>query len=779
MRPLVILSLSAFSTYAAITPQNLDFEEPGGPFPVGWVIGGAVDSVAGFLSSSAARLAPGASIHQDFAQTTGDGLVDFTTTFMWMLDGAGDLTTDTCRVRLRGDNNDGSKNLITLRLGPAGLQSFSTPNWNTDVAFTPQRGVAYTVTVEVGNLDGDPAGFPDYQISISDGATVQTGPVRTGWHSGANTIAANTTDGTPFETIRFESGTGNTLVVDNVGLPGFPPVIGSQLVANPDFETLPFPTSWTASSGTIAYAGLNGSTTAARLPYNTTAVLSQPLGASAADFTADASFQIAGTNTEQAFRWQIDAGGSPAVDLRTTNGGVLQVNANGTWTPLLRLSDGAAFGVPANQTIQVRVIGRGFGEEGASFDIAWSDPGTTALSHAATDLTAFASGTEPAAGVDTIRFIHDVQAGNSFTVDDVMIFDFAASQPVPDYSLDPPAPPQPDKIVNISGVYPHLAMTNSHDECGVGAVVPWAGKLWAITYGPHLPNGSTDKLYEIAPDLSRIVRPESVGGTPANRIIHSATNQLNIGPYFIDSNRNVRVIPPSSAPGRHTASALHLTDPNRLYIFTMEDGVYDINATDLTFIRRYPDVQSRGDRFLFGYHGKGAYTGQGRLVVANNGRPNNQDVPTGPAGVLATWNGTTVQQNGGSYFATNDPNDTGEENNVNPVAAQPDYIAGWTQVSKTQHCEVTGPGGIHGNPNPATDPIWSTGFDAKSVLLHVMENQQWNLWRLPKGSYSHDGSHGWHTEWPRIRKLDGPSPLLMTMHGGMFDLDFRTTNEFD
>jgi hypothetical protein len=315
-------------------------------------------------------------------------------------------------------------------------------------------------------------------------------------------------------------------------------------------------------------------------------------------------------------------------------------------------------------------------------------------------------------------------------------------------------------------------MTNSHDECGVGAVVPWAGKLWAITYGPHLPTGSTDKLYEIAPDLSRVIRPESVGGTPANRIIHTVTNQLNIGPHFIDQDSNVRTIAPSAAPGRHTGSALHLTDPNRLYIFTMEDGVYDIDARDLSFIRRYPDVQGKGDRFLFGYHGKGAYAGQGRLVVANNGRPNNQNDPSGPAGVLATWNGTTVQQNGGSYFATNDPNNTAEENTVNPVAAQPDYIAGWTQVSKTQHCEVTGPGGIYGNPNPATDPIWSTGFDAKSVLLHVMENQQWNLWRLPKGSYSHDGSHGWHTEWPRIRQLDPADPnsiYLMHMHGIFFN----------
>lgn len=339
-------------------------------------------------------------------------------------------------------------------------------------------------------------------------------------------------------------------------------------------------------------------------------------------------------------------------------------------------------------------------------------------------------------------------------------------------TADVPASGRPtqDKVVNISGVYPHLAMANDHGECGVGAVVPWAGKLWVITYGPHLPKGSNDKLYEITPQLARTVRPESVGGTPANRFIHAATNQLNIGPYFIDANGKVRTLAPSVAPGRFTAAAAHLTDPNRLYLFTMEDGVYDVDARDLSFVTRYPDVQGMGDRFLFGYHGKGAYSGQGRLVVANNGRPNHQETPIGPAGVLATWDGTTVEQNGGAYTKDHLANPLADGSNPRPP--QPQYIAGWNHVSRTQHCEVTGPGGIHGNPRPETDPVWSTGFDAKSVLLHVMEDQRWNVWRLPKASYSHDGSHGWHTEWPRIRQLDPADPqsiYLTHMHGLFFD----------
>ena len=76
----------------------------------------------------------------------------------------------------------------------------------------------------------------------------------------------------------------------------------------------------------------------------------------------------------------------------------------------------------------------------------------------------------------------------------------------------------------FSGIYPHLAFFNDENECGTGAVVPWADRLWAITYAPHKPKGSTDKLYEIDRELNLVVRPESIGGTPANRMVHRESN---------------------------------------------------------------------------------------------------------------------------------------------------------------------------------------------------------------------------------------------------------------
>jgi len=291
----------------------------------------------------------------------------------------------------------------------------------------------------------------------------------------------------------------------------------------------------------------------------------------------------------------------------------------------------------------------------------------------------------------------------------------------------------------ISGIYPHLTMYNNEGECGTGAVVPWAGRLWVITYGPHLPLGSSDKLYEITPEMEQIIRPESVGGTPANRMIHLESRQLNIGPYLIDKDCNVRVLAPKAMPGRLTGTARHLTDPaNKIHIATMEEGLYSVDVRTLAFEEHIKDGNGQPragkgvDSNLPGYHGKGLYAGQGFLVYANNGtRSKDATVrPDIPSGALGVWQGE----------------------------------GDWTLVRENQFTEVSGPGGITGNPNPDTDPVWSLGWDNRSLLLMLLENRQWHAYRLPKGSHSYDGAHGWNTEWPRIREI-GEKDLLATMHG--------------
>ena len=185
--------------------------------------------------------------------------------------------------------------------------------------------------------------------------------------------------------------------------------------------------------------------------------------------------------------------------------------------------------------------------------------------------------------------------------------------------------------LQLSGIYPSLAYYNNEGECGTGAVVPWNGRLWVITYGPHLPYGSSDKLYEVTTDYRQIVRPESIGGTPANRMIHKESKQLFIGPYVIDETGKVRVIPYTVMPGRMTGNARHLTDPaNKIYYGTMEEGFYEVDVHSLAVKELYRDgnnlKQKKKDTdagpindLLPGVHGKGFYSGQGVAVYANNG----------------------------------------------------------------------------------------------------------------------------------------------------------------
>ena len=315
------------------------------------------------------------------------------------------------------------------------------------------------------------------------------------------------------------------------------------------------------------------------------------------------------------------------------------------------------------------------------------------------------------------------------------------------------------KPLQISGVYPHLAVFNEGGstacegkgananeyemryegrEVGIGATVPWAGKLWMITYSPHCPRGSSDKLYSVDNNLDLTIHPESVGGTPANRMIHKESNQLITGSYFIDAAGKVRVVPLTRMPGRMTATARHLKDPaNMVYFYDMEGMLYEVNVHTLA-------VNKLFHKPVPGWHGKGGYTAQNRLIIANNGEHKVFDIKkehlqTGEAprnddekGTLASWDGKN-----------------------------------WKIIERKQFTDVTGPGGIYGAPDDKA-PAWSIGWDKRSVILKLLDGGVWYTYRLPKSTHTYDGLGGWFTEWPRIREV-GNNKLLMDMHGMFYD----------
>jgi hypothetical protein len=314
----------------------------------------------------------------------------------------------------------------------------------------------------------------------------------------------------------------------------------------------------------------------------------------------------------------------------------------------------------------------------------------------------------------------------------------------------------------ISGIYPHLT-TYAHgrvngeygfgSECGIGALAEWNGKLYMINYAAHQPKGSEHKLYIVDKDLNMEIFEGSIGGTPTARMVHKESNQLLIGPYVIDSVGKIRVIPYSRMEGRLNAYARHLKDPkNLVYMYDMEGMLYEVNVYTLAVNKLYQDP-------LPGWHGKGAYTSQGKLVVSNNGEHASEG---------RTTHDTDDWKN--EDYKWEDSWKVTEEGIFGPenlgILAEYDG-ADFKVVERKQYTDITTKNGVYAIPND-NSPLWAMGWDKKSVRLKMMDNGVWTTYLLPKATYNNDPPHGWFTEWPRIRSI-GNGKMMMDMHGMFYD----------
>lgn len=314
----------------------------------------------------------------------------------------------------------------------------------------------------------------------------------------------------------------------------------------------------------------------------------------------------------------------------------------------------------------------------------------------------------------------------------------------------------------ISGIYPHLT-TYAHaringeygfgNECGIGALAVWNDKLYMINYAAHQPKGSEHNLYIIDKDKNMEIFEGSTGGTPTARMVHQESNQLLIGPYVIDSTGNIRVVPYSRMEGRLNAYARHLKDPeNMVYMYDMEGMLYELNVNTLAVNKLFQDP-------LPGWHGKGAYTSQGKLVVSNNGEHASEGRVTQDND---DWESEHYQWEESWKVPKSDifgPDKLG-------VLAEFDGD-NFSVVERKQYTDITTKNGIYAIPNDES-PLWAIGWDAKSVRLKVMDKGEWYTYLLPKATYNNDPPHGWFTEWPRIRSV-GNGKMMMDMHGMFYD----------
>jgi hypothetical protein len=289
----------------------------------------------------------------------------------------------------------------------------------------------------------------------------------------------------------------------------------------------------------------------------------------------------------------------------------------------------------------------------------------------------------------------------------------------------------PTTPMQVNGVFPHLTVVSDHEprsEAGIGALVPWADRLWMVGYVAHI-SGAGLGLYEVNAALQMTKHPASVTGTFANRMIHNESNQAIIGPYAIDTAGNVRVFP-EMAKHRLAATMEHLTDrAGKVYFLTMEGLLFEADVKTLRARQLFDLVKELELPAGMRPHFKSAYTEAGRVVVANN-TYDERDFKGEPAGGrLAEWDGTR-----------------------------------WTILERKPFVEVAGKAwaaGEYGNP------IYAAGWDRASAILKVFLKGAWRTYRLPKGGQAFD--HAWNTEWMRIREAQ-TERFLMDLHGIFYEL---------
>jgi len=283
----------------------------------------------------------------------------------------------------------------------------------------------------------------------------------------------------------------------------------------------------------------------------------------------------------------------------------------------------------------------------------------------------------------------------------------------------------------IGGVFPNLTVMaeglGSDSEAGIGALLPWANKLWAVGYVAHI-RGQGLGLYEIDDDMTWRRHPASVTGTYANRMVHWPSGQAFIGPHAIDADGQVRSV--ESIKGhRLAATCAHLTDPkNKVYFLGMEGEFWEVDVRSLEAALLF-DLRKELGLGDTPAHFKSAYTGQGRVVVANNSYDEQEFLDRRQAGRLAEWNG-----------------------------------AAWTILEKNPFVEVSGSAG---NASYGGEAVYAAGWTRSSAVLRVLVNGQWQRYLLPKSSQAWD--HAWNTEWMRIRHAQ-TERLLIDLHGTFFEL---------
>lgn len=265
-----------------------------------------------------------------------------------------------------------------------------------------------------------------------------------------------------------------------------------------------------------------------------------------------------------------------------------------------------------------------------------------------------------------------------------------------------------------------------YSETGIGAAIPWANRLWFVTYPDENLNGIGCGLWSM--DESLVPRFEvETNVTSAARCVLS--DKLFIGTSVIDSAGNITAQTGWQSTERPAAFA-KLPGSAYLWALAMSGNIWKIDpATQVATLAK----DNAGLSIVGQPHGKGLWghpTGR-YLFAALNGHAGN--------GRLAVFDTQTL-----TWATTIDTNS-------------------WVEVA----------GSYDGNSH-----FWATGHDFKSGLFWMFDPVTYSAtpkkFRIPLPSRQQLQS--WQQEWMRIRAVE-TERYLMDFHGGFFQLSIALSGD--
>jgi hypothetical protein len=275
-------------------------------------------------------------------------------------------------------------------------------------------------------------------------------------------------------------------------------------------------------------------------------------------------------------------------------------------------------------------------------------------------------------------------------------------------------------------------------ECGHGALMAWADKLYTISY-LSVPNaGAGTGLYAIDANMVQTKLADH-NSTYANRMMFPPTSSIVLGPFVIGADGNVAGVFAELLTVRLGGMSKSITNPDtHVYMLGMDGPLWECSMLDFTCVQLFDlvaalDIPAPGEQ----PHFKAIHVVNHTAFVCSNTFTEADELGLGHGGRLASWDGVS---------------------------------SNWTILARTAFFEVTSRFNMG-------QTVFALGQDERSVILKVIDfgDGPWDpsfdsaiqTFRLPKASHAYD--HLWQSEWPRIREVE-TERYLMDVHGTFFEL---------